>query len=72
MSGFGGVVSFEIDGDRRKTSEFVDAVCLPYMGCAGRILRLLSTFRLPQNPCIVVARDGPFWDRAGQVSMTPS
>lgn len=36
MSGFGGVVSFEIDGDRQKTSEFVDAVCLPYMGCAGR------------------------------------
>lgn len=32
MSGFGGVVSFEIEGDRQKTSEFVDAVCLPYMG----------------------------------------
>lgn len=32
MSGFGGVVSFEIDGDRQKTSEFVDSVCLPYMG----------------------------------------
>ncbi|PRW58599.1 cystathionine gamma-synthase [Chlorella sorokiniana] len=32
MSGFGGVVSFEIEGDRQKTSQFVDAACLPYMG----------------------------------------
>ena len=32
MSGFGGVVSFEIAGGRQTTSDFVDAVCLPYMG----------------------------------------
>jgi len=32
MSGFGGVVSFEIEGDSRRTSEFCDAVALPYMG----------------------------------------
>lgn len=32
MSGFGGVVSFEVDGDRQRASDFIDAVCLPYMG----------------------------------------
>lgn len=32
MSGFGGVVSFDIDGDSKATSIFVDAVSLPYMG----------------------------------------
>ncbi len=32
MSGFGGVVSFEIDGDEKKTSLFIDRLCLPYIG----------------------------------------
>ncbi|MFN2166921.1 MAG: PLP-dependent transferase, partial [Anaerolineae bacterium] len=32
MAGFGGVVSFEIEGDREQTSRFVDALRLPYIG----------------------------------------
>jgi cystathionine gamma-synthase len=32
MTGFGGVVSFEINGDKEKTSRFVDALQLPYIG----------------------------------------
>lgn len=31
MSGWGGVVSFEVDGDREKTSRFVDRLRLPYI-----------------------------------------
>ena len=32
MSGFGGVVSFEIEGDMEKTGRFVDRLRLPYIG----------------------------------------
>ncbi len=32
MTGFGGVVSFEIEGDMDKTSRFVDLLRLPYIG----------------------------------------
>jgi cystathionine gamma-synthase len=32
MSGFGGVVSFEIDGDREATFRFIDAMNIPYLG----------------------------------------
>jgi cystathionine gamma-synthase len=32
MRGFGGVVSFEIDGDQRRTAAFVDALRLPHIG----------------------------------------
>jgi cystathionine gamma-synthase len=32
MSGFGGVVSFEIDGDFDRTSHFIDLLHLPYIG----------------------------------------
>ena len=32
MSGFGGVVSFEINGDLEKTSRFMDHLRLPYIG----------------------------------------
>lgn len=32
LSGYGGVVSFEIDGDFEKTSRFIDALQLPYIG----------------------------------------
>jgi cystathionine gamma-synthase len=32
MSGFGGVVSFEIDGDLQRTSRFVDRLRIPYLG----------------------------------------
>jgi cystathionine gamma-synthase len=32
MSGFGGVVSFELDGDLEATARFVDALQIPYIG----------------------------------------
>ena len=32
MTGFGGVVSFEIEGDMDKTGRFIDLLCLPYIG----------------------------------------
>jgi cystathionine gamma-synthase len=32
MTGFGGVVSFEIDGDMEKTGRFIDRLQLPYVG----------------------------------------
>ncbi|HIC93891.1 MAG TPA: aminotransferase class I/II-fold pyridoxal phosphate-dependent enzyme, partial [Anaerolineae bacterium] len=32
MAGFGGVVSFELDGDLERTSAFIDALRIPYMG----------------------------------------
>ncbi|MGD2206061.1 MAG: aminotransferase class I/II-fold pyridoxal phosphate-dependent enzyme [Anaerolineae bacterium] len=32
MAGFGGVVSFEIDGDFERTGRFIDALRLPYIG----------------------------------------
>jgi cystathionine gamma-synthase len=32
MTGFGGVVSFEIDGDMDKTGRFIDRLHLPYIG----------------------------------------
>jgi len=32
MSGFGGVVSFEIEGDKDQTSRFIDRLRLPYIG----------------------------------------
>lgn len=32
LSGFGGVVSFEIDGDFEKTGRFIDQLHLPYIG----------------------------------------
>ena len=31
MSGYGGVVSFEIDGDLWRTAKFIDSVRLPYI-----------------------------------------
>jgi cystathionine gamma-synthase len=32
MSGFGGVVSFEVNGDKDKTGQFMDRLLLPYIG----------------------------------------
>ena len=32
MAGFGGVVSFELDGDLERTSAFIDALRIPYIG----------------------------------------
>jgi cystathionine gamma-synthase len=31
MRGWGGVVSFELDGDLERTSQFIDALRLPYI-----------------------------------------
>ncbi|KAL4423772.1 hypothetical protein ABPG75_001073 [Micractinium tetrahymenae] len=31
MSGYGGVISFEIDGDLSRTAKFIDSVQLPYI-----------------------------------------
>ena len=32
MTGFGGVVSFEVDGDAERTSRLIDRLRLPYIG----------------------------------------
>jgi cystathionine gamma-synthase len=32
MAGFGGVVSFEIEGDKEETGRFMDHLRLPYIG----------------------------------------
>jgi len=32
LNGFGGVISFEIDGDGERTSRFIDALHIPYIG----------------------------------------
>ena len=32
MAGFGGVVTFEIDGDMERTNRFIDALRIPYIG----------------------------------------
>jgi cystathionine gamma-synthase len=32
MTGFGGVVSFDVKGDMEKTSRFIDHLRLPYIG----------------------------------------
>jgi cystathionine gamma-synthase len=32
MDGFGGVVSFELDGDLEQTARFIDALEIPYIG----------------------------------------
>jgi cystathionine gamma-synthase len=32
MAGFGGVVSFEIEGDMERTMRFIDALKIPYVG----------------------------------------
>ncbi|WJX46518.1 cAMP-dependent protein kinase regulatory subunit Cgs1 [Trifolium repens] len=35
MTGFGGVVSFEIDGDLHTTTKFVDSLKIPYIAAAS-------------------------------------
>ncbi|MDZ4671749.1 MAG: aminotransferase class I/II-fold pyridoxal phosphate-dependent enzyme [Phototrophicales bacterium] len=34
MEGFGGVVSFEVDGDLRRTGDFIDAMQIPYIAAS--------------------------------------
>ena len=52
MSGFGGVVSFEIDGDAEKTARFIDALRLPYIGPT-----LGGVESIAQQPAIFVSLD---------------
>ena len=48
MSGFGGVVSFEIDGDKERTQRFVHGLQIPYLGPSFGGVEALVT-----NPAIV-------------------
>ncbi len=52
MSGFGGVVSFEIDGGRERTSRFVDRLRLPYIGPT-----LGGVESIAQQPALFVSLD---------------
>ncbi|XP_028782900.1 cystathionine gamma-synthase 1, chloroplastic [Neltuma alba] len=56
MTGFGGVVSFEIDGDLETTSKFVDSLKIPYIapsfgGCDSIVDQpaIMSYWDLPQS-----------------------
>ncbi|MEO0565575.1 MAG: PLP-dependent transferase, partial [Chloroflexota bacterium] len=48
MSGFGGVVSFEVEGDMRRAGDFVDALRIPYIAPS-----LGGTESLVMQPAIV-------------------
>ena len=52
MNGFGGVVSFEIDGDAEKTGKFIDGLRLPYIGPT-----LGGVESIAQQPAIFVSLD---------------
>ncbi|MCE2390675.1 MAG: aminotransferase class I/II-fold pyridoxal phosphate-dependent enzyme [Proteobacteria bacterium] len=54
MSGFGGVVSFEIRGDLQRTSKFVDALRLPYIAPS-----LGGTESLVEQPTVI-----SYWDQS--------
>ncbi|KAL1538725.1 cAMP-dependent protein kinase regulatory subunit Cgs1 [Salvia divinorum] len=56
MTGFGGVVSFEVDGDLHKTAKFIDSLKIPYIapsfgGCESIIDQpaIMSYWDLPQS-----------------------
>ncbi|KAI9120352.1 hypothetical protein K1719_007385 [Acacia pycnantha] len=56
MTGFGGVVSFEVDGDLRTTIKFVDSLKIPYIapsfgGCESIVDQpaIMSYWDLPQS-----------------------
>ncbi|XP_073055744.1 cystathionine gamma-synthase 1, chloroplastic [Primulina eburnea] len=56
MTGFGGVVSFEVDGDLHTTAKFVDALKIPYIapsfgGCESIVDQpaIMSYWDLPQS-----------------------
>lgn len=57
MEGYGGVLSFEIDGDLEKTSKFIDACMLPYMAPS-----LGGVETLIEQPTII-----SYWDQAPEV-----
>ncbi|KAH6774544.1 Pyridoxal phosphate transferases superfamily protein [Perilla frutescens var. hirtella] len=56
MTGFGGVVSFEVDGDLHKTAKFVDSLKIPYIapsfgGCESIVDQpaIMSYWDLPES-----------------------
>lgn len=56
MSGYGGVVSFEIDGDLWRTAKFIDAVRLPYIAPS-----LGGVESLIEQPTII-----SYWDQGAE------
>lgn len=56
MDGFGGVISFEIDGDLWRAAKFVDSVCLPYIAPS-----LGGVESLIEQPTVV-----SYWDQVNQ------
>ena len=60
MSGFGGVVSFEIDGDVDRTSSFIDLLRVPYIGPT-----LGGVESIVQQPAMLFSLDPAERDAAG-------
>ncbi|KAI8472104.1 MAG: Cys/Met metabolism PLP-dependent enzyme-domain-containing protein [Monoraphidium minutum] len=56
MTGFGGVVSFEVDGDLWKTAAFIDAVRLPYIAPS-----LGGVESLIEQPTVI-----SYWDQGAE------
>eukprot|EP00245_Coleochaete_scutata_P005499 TRINITY_DN1910_c0_g2_i1.p1 TRINITY_DN1910_c0_g2~~TRINITY_DN1910_c0_g2_i1.p1 ORF type:complete len:413 (+),score=55.01 TRINITY_DN1910_c0_g2_i1:23-1240(+) len=54
MKGFGGVISFEIDGDLERTSQFIDALRIPYIAPS-----LGGVESLVEQPTII-----SYWDQS--------
>merc|ERR1719192_946079 len=53
MNGYGGVLSFEVDGDRKATSDFIDACRLPYIAPS-----LGGVESLIEQPAVI-----SYWDK---------
>ena len=60
MTGYGGVVSFEIDGDLWRTAKFIDSVRLPYIAPS-----LGGVESLIEQPTVVRCAVGGFWGAVG-------
>jgi cystathionine gamma-synthase len=60
MSGFGGVVSFEIDGDTDRTSSFIDLLRIPYIGPT-----LGGVESIAQQPALLLSLDPTEREAAG-------
>ena len=65
MSGFGGVVSFEVDGDLWRTAAFIDAVRLPYIAPS-----LGGVESLIEQPTVVRFARAPGTGGAGRPACT--
>jgi cystathionine gamma-synthase len=60
MTGFGGVVSFEIEGDLEQTSRFIDRLRLPYIGPT-----LGGVESVVQQPATLYSIDPEEWQAGG-------